>query len=213
MKPEEFDRRFLGGLTAETRQTVEGFDGWRKRLDLLGEFVHQKRYDDVIREGRGIRDLYPEYVEHGSVYETLAAAYLAKEDKAAAAAELERYARIGGRNPDTLKKLATLFEEAGRPKDAAAALDRINYIDPVDEDLHRRLGALWLDQGNVEGALRELRAVVSHNPMDPAASHFNLARAYRVANRPEQAKDELLLSLEAAPGYRPAQKMLLELSK
>jgi Tfp pilus assembly protein PilF len=49
--------------------------------------------------------------------------------------------------------------------------------------------------------------------VDPATSHFNLAKAYRRANQPENARDELLLALEAAPGYRPAQKMLLELSQ
>ena len=50
-------------------------------------------------------------------------------------------------------------------------------------------------------------------PLDQAAAHFSLARAYRAANRLEEAKEEVLLSLEAAPGYRPAQKLLLELSQ
>jgi hypothetical protein len=31
-------------------------------------------------------------------------------------------------------------------------------------------------------------------------------------HQPEQAKDELLAALETAPGYRPAQKLLLELT-
>ena len=97
-------------------------------------------------------------MEAGSVYEVLADAYLAKGDKAAAAAELERYARAGGRNPEALKKLATLLEEAGRPKEAAEALNRLNYIYPRDEELHRRLGELLLAQGNAPGAIREFRA-------------------------------------------------------
>ena len=88
----------------------------------------------------------------------------------------------------------------------------MNYINPLDADVHGRLGALWLAEGNVEGAIREFGAA-AHNPIDPAAAHYNLARAYRAANRNERARDELLLALEAAPGYRPAQKMLLELSK
>ena len=126
---------------------------------------------------------------------------------------MELYAKVGGRSPDTLKQLATLLEEAGNRKEAAAVLDRLNYIEPIDEDLHRRLGDLWLSLGNTAGAIREYQAVLAKLPTDPAASHFNLAKAYRTANRPEAAKDELLLSLEAAPGFRPAQKMLLELSK
>ena len=45
----------------------------------------------MIRKATRIRDLYPDYVEAGSVYEFLADAYLAKGDKAKAMAELERY--------------------------------------------------------------------------------------------------------------------------
>ena len=63
IKPEEFDKRFLAALEAETRKTVEGFDDWRKRIKQVAEFAREKRHDDVIREGTAIRDLYPEYVE------------------------------------------------------------------------------------------------------------------------------------------------------
>jgi len=213
LKPEEFDRRFLAWLESDTRKTVQGFAEWNKRLRALAELAKADKHDDVIREGLAIRDLYPDYVEAGSVYEFLAAAYLAKDDKTAAAAELERYAGIGGRNPATLKKLATLLEELGRKKEAAAALQRLNYIYPMDEELHRRLGDLWLEEGNVQGAIVEYRAVVALQPLDQAASHFSLAKAYRAASKLDQAREHLLLALEAAPGYKPAQKMLLELSQ
>ena len=213
LKPEEFDRRFLAWLESDTRKTVQGFAEWNKRLRALAELAKADKHDDVIREGLAIRDLYPDYVEAGSVYEFLAAAYLAKDDKTAAAAELERYAGIGGRNPATLKRLATLLEELGRKKEAAAALSRLNYIYPMDEELHRRLGDLWLEEGNVQGAIVEYRAVVALQPLDQAASHFSLAKAYRAASKLDQAREHLLLALEAAPGYKPAQKMLLELSQ
>ena len=213
IKPEEFDKRFLAALDAETKKTVDGFDEWRNELKKVATEYKDRDYEQMIRDASGIRDSYPDYVEAGNVYQFLADGYLAKGDKKAAIAELERYAKVGGRSPDTLKQLATLLEEAGNRKEAAEVLDRLNYIQPIDEDLHRRLGDLWLSLGNTAGAIREYQAVLAKSPTDPAASHFNLAKAYRTANRPDAAKDELLLSLEAAPGFRPAQKMLLELSK
>jgi len=213
IKPEEFDKRFMTALNAETQKTVEGFDDWRKGLKKVAEEYKAQDYEDMIRDGSGIRDTYPDFVEAGNVYQFLADAYLAKGAKQAAIAVLERYAKAGGRSPDTLKQLATLLEEAGNREEAASVLDRLNYIQPIDEDLHRRLGDLWLSLGNTDGAIREYHAVLAKSPTDPAASHFSLAKAYRAANRPDDAKDELLLSLEAAPGFRPAQKMLLELSK
>jgi tetratricopeptide (TPR) repeat protein len=213
IKPEEFDKRFLAALEAETKKTVEGFDDWRKGLKKVSDDLKAQNYDDMIRDGAKIRDIYPDFVEAGNVYQLLADAYLAKGDKPAAIAQLESYAQVGGRSPDTLKQLATLLEEAGNRQEAAAALDRLNYIQPVDEDLHRRLGDLWMGLGNTAGAIREYQAVLAKAPTDPAMSHFNLAKAYLTAHRSDAAKDELLLSLEAAPGFRPAQKMLLELSK
>jgi tetratricopeptide (TPR) repeat protein len=213
-KPEAFDREFLAWLEGQTRKTVDGFAEWKKRLQAVAESLRAKKYDDVIREGLAIRDLYGEYVEAGSCYEFLAAAYLAKNDKAAASAEFERYMRAGGRSPALLKQLAKLQEEAGRTKEAAATLERLNYIYPVeDEELHRRLGDLLLGNSDARGAIREFQAVIALKPLDQADAHFNLARAYRSAGQLEAAKEQLLLALEAAPGYRPAQKMLLELSR
>ena len=211
--PEEFDTRFLAALNAETKKTVDGFDEWSKELKKVAAEYKAHDYDAMIRDASAIRDTYPDYIEAGNVYQFLADGYVAKGDKKAAIAERERYAKVGGRSPDTLKQLATFLEEAGNRKEAAEVLDRLNYIQPIDEDLHRRLGDLWLGLGNTDGAIREYRAVLAKSPTDPAASHFSLAKAYRSANRTDAAKDELLLSLEAAPGFRPAQKMLLELSK
>jgi len=213
MKPEDFDKKFLGVLNAETKTVVEHFDDWRKGIREVARLAKAGENQQVIDKSAGLRDIYPEYVEPGNVYEFRSDAYLALNDRGAAIEELEHYAKVGGRSPDALKKLADLLVEAGRPADAAAALDRLNYINPVDEDLHRRLGDLWFDQNNLDGAIREYQAVIAAKPVDPAAAHFNLAKAYRRASRTDDAREQLLLSLEAAPGFRPAQKMLLELSQ
>lgn len=212
MEPAEFDKQFVAFVEADTKKSVAGFDEWRKRIKQVAEMAKAKDYDGVIKEGTAIRDLYPDYVEAGSVYEFLATAYAAKENKAAAMAELERYVRIGGRDPESLKLLAKYQVDAGRKKEAAETLERLNFIYPMDNQQHGTLGALWLEQGNVAGAIREFRAVVSHSPLDPAEAHYQLARAYRLNHEDDPARDELLAALEAAPSYRPAQKLLLELS-
>lgn len=212
MKPEDFDKQFLASLEEQTKKTVNGFANWKKELRVVAELAKAGKNDEVIEKAKAIREVYPDYVEAANVYEFLSDAYLAKNDKKSAIAELEAYSRVGGRNPVTLKKLAALLEEAGRPKDAAAVLNRLNFIAPVDEELHRKLGDLWLAQNNTAGAIREYRAVLAAKPLDQAGTHFNLAKAYHVARKDEEAREELMLSLEAAPSYRPAQKLLLELS-
>ena len=213
IEPAEFDKRFLEFIDADTKNVVEHFDEWKKGIKKVAELANSKDYDGVIKEGAAIRDMYPDYVEDHSIYEALARAYVAKGDKPAAIAELERYAKIGGRDPESLKLLAKQLEDASRKKDAADVLNRLNFIYPMDNAAHRTLGGLWLDQGNTAGAIREFQAVLAHNPVsDPAQSHYDLARAYHANHQPDQAKEELLAALEAAPGFRPAQKLLLELS-
>jgi len=212
IEPEEFDKRFIAFVEADTKTSVDHFDQWREGLKEVAAMARAKDWDGVIKQGAAIRDWYTDYVEAGSVYEFLAQAYAGKNDKPAALAELERYAKIGGRNPETIKTLATYLEEAGRKKDAAAALDRLNYIYLMDTEAHQKLGALWLDLGNNAGAVREFQAVLARNPIDPAAAHYNLARALHQNHQDEQAKDQLVDALETAPGYRPAQRLLLDLS-
>jgi len=212
IKPEEFDRQFFAWLDAQTKKTVDGFDDWRKGLLAVAESAKAKQLDDVIAQGHKIRDIYPDYVEPGSVYEFLADAYLAKNDKAAAIAELKRYNTIGGRDPATIKKLASLEAEQGDKRAAAATLERLTYIYLKDEDLHKRLGDLWFDLGNATGAIREYQAVVDGGAIDMAGAHYQLAKALNAAHRTDEARNEVLSSLEVAPGYRPAQKLLLELN-
>jgi len=157
--------------------------------------------------------MFKDYVQHDSAYELLANAYLDKGDKAAGIKWLGSYSAAGGRNPATLIKLAKMQEEAGQPKEAIKTLERLVYIYPMEEEMHRRLGDLYLAQNSPDGAVREYSAVVAAKPLDPAASHFNLARALQSAKRLDDAKEQLLLALEAAPGFKPAQKLLLDLSR
>ncbi len=214
MEPEAFDKLFLAWLDLHTKKTVDGFDNWREHLKNIAANFKAKKLDEVIKEGLDVRDIYPDYVEAGSVYEFLADAYLEKNDKPAAARQLSLYSKIGGRSPIVLKKLATLLDEQGQKKEAAEVLQRLNYIYPVnDEELHAKLGKLWFDQGNIDGSIREFSAVVAMKSQDPASAYYQLARALSAAKRNEEARDNLVLSLEAAPGFKPAQKLLLELTK
>jgi tetratricopeptide (TPR) repeat protein len=213
IEPAEFDKQFRTYVEAATKTPVEHFTEWKDGLKKIAELNKNKDDDGIIKEGLAIRDLYTDYVEQGSIYELLAHSYLEKKDSADAIDELERYAHVGGRNPASLKLLAKELTDAGKKKEAADILDRLNYIYPVDGDLHQKLGELWLGLGNAAGAAREFRAELAYKPIDPAQAHYDLAVAYNENHQPEQSKDELILALEIAPGFKPAQKLLLQLSK
>jgi cellulose synthase operon protein C len=212
VSPEEFDKQYLQWLNKSYGEQAANFDQTRKAMDQLVQAAAKNQNDAVIEQGEAVRRMYPEYVGDANPYELIATAALAKGDKKNAQDVLTAYEKAGGDDPFLLKKLATLEEESGSPKEAAATLDRINYIYPVhDEGLHRHLGDLWFAQANYPGAIREYTAVLALNPLDKAGAHFNLAQAYNASGQHDKAEESVLAALEAAPGYKPAQKLLLEL--
>ncbi|MGA3228176.1 MAG: tetratricopeptide repeat protein, partial [Acidobacteriaceae bacterium] len=184
VSPEEFDKQYLQWIDQRYGTMAANFDQWRKALEHLAEADKQKQYDAVLQQGEVVRRMYPQYIGDANTYEFLATTDLAKGDKKAATEVLTDYEKMGGEDPIMLKKLASLEEELGQPKEAAATLDRINYIYPVhDEDLHRHLGDLWFAQANYPGAIREYTAVVALNPLDKAGAYFHLAQAYNASGQ------------------------------
>ncbi len=93
LEPAEFDKQFLAHLETELKPTLDHFDEWRTRAKTVFEMSIKQDWDGVIKEGTAIRDFYPDYVEEHSIYELLAQGYIAKNNKAAAMAELERYVK------------------------------------------------------------------------------------------------------------------------
>ncbi len=212
LEPAEFDKQFLAWLEPQVKKTVDNYTEWRTKLKTLNELAKTGKTDETIALGLQIRDLYPDYVEAGNVYDVLAESYVAKDDNAHAIEELAMYSRIGGRDPDTIKHLAALLEKSGNNKDAAKALERLNYIVPQDQAVHKSLGALLMLQSDYNGAIREYAAVLAAKPLDQAGAHYDLGRAYFAAGKTDQAREQIESSLEAAPTFKPALKLLLKLS-
>jgi cellulose synthase operon protein C len=214
LSPEEFDKQYLAWLDQEYGAEAVHFDEWRAKLKALVAAAEQKQNDAVLQLGPAIVAMYPEYVGDANAYELIADADGAKGDAKAEAAVLTEYEQEGGQSPDALKRLATLEEDDGETDKATATLERINYIYPLkDEELHRRLGDLLYAQKRYEDAIREYSALVATAPLDKAGAQFNLARAYFAAGQKDKAEESVLAALETAPGYRPAQKLLLELQQ
>ena len=214
MEPEAFDNDFQAEIDKEVGKTVTNFKEWTTGLGELNKLSRTPGSDnnEIISKGRALEALYPDYVEAGNAYVAVAKACLAKEDKACAMDEYARYSKASGRDADAIKQYAKLLDEAGKPKEAEAALERLNFVNPLDTDLHEKLGALYMKTKDAPAAVREYAVLVALHPIDVAGSHYNLAKAYQAEGRKDKAREEVLTALEAAPEYRPAQKLLLEVS-
>jgi cellulose synthase operon protein C len=211
---EEFDKQYFGWIDRKYGAEAAHFDLWREKLKALVGAAKQNQYDAILRDGPAVIDMYPQYVGDASAYQLIADAAKAQGNAGKESEILAAYVHHGGQEPELLKRLAALQESAGQHTQAAATLARLNYVYPVkDEDLHRRLGDLLYAQKQFEGAIREYNAVVASAPVDKAGAEFKLAQAYLAAGQRDKAQESVLAALETAPGYRPAQKLLLELQE
>jgi len=116
----------------------------------------QKQYECRHPGGRSRPPHVSRDVGAANPYEFVAAADLAKGDKKAARKPiLIEYQKIGGDDRPLLKSSPHSRRNMGQPKEAAATLNRINYIYPVHDENAPPLGDLVVWTVELSGAIRE----------------------------------------------------------
>ena len=110
-------------------------------------------------------------------------------------------------------ELAELLDEADRRAESLVVLESVNLSDPLRAGGHRELGERLLAVNRAADAMREFSVLLALAPADFATAQFGLARAARQGGREPEARRHVLQALEVAPSYRPAQELLLELTK
>lgn len=206
--PEQFDLQFAAFMKEELGPAYDGLTRWRRRLKAALEAAREKDWEGVFEPARQAREAYPQHVGLGSAYSLLARAHDALGNREAAINEFQEYERRGGRQPETLHKLARWLEEAGRADEAVYTYEGLLYNWPQDEETHARLGELYLEDGRAGLARREFEAVLALAPLDLAAAEYNLARAYVKIGDLTKARLHVLRALERAPTYGPALQLL-----
>ncbi len=236
LSPEDFDRQFtaylesiLGGALEHVDFQVLGRKGLMnspERLKALlqeqpNNFFANLRMAGYYRE-RGEEDaaipllsraksVFPAYAGSDSPYRQLSRIYRQRGLTGAAIDELRQLTDIHGADLESLTTLATWLQEADRSQEAAAVLERAIQVYPFDRETHQQLGDLFMGRGEAAMAVREYRALLALQPPDRAAAHYQLARSLLRLGRRVEAKTEVLSSLEIAPGFEPAQDLLLTL--
>ncbi len=209
LSPKEFDDKLNAYLHAKWGASAGRLREFREALKRSSSAGSKKDWANAIAAAKEAKAAFPEHV---ASYEALGKIYAETKESSAAREELRQYAQRGGRAVWALKELARLEETAGDTKAAAAALQRLIYVAPVgDEELHKKLGEYYLSLAQPERAAAAFWAQLASKPVDPAGAYYNLARSYVALSRRADAQDALLQALELAPGYKPAQKLLLEL--
>lgn len=209
----EFDRRFSKFIQSQYGHTLAHLDEWRRLQKDAIKSLHASNWKAAIASSSKAITLFPDYVEYDSPYLTLAAAYAGRDDREKQFETLEAYWHKGGYAPGPMQSLAKYLYDQNRVKDAVAILQAQNYVTPFNIQLHNNLGDWLLELGKAQDALREFQVALAMSPHDLAAAHFRMARAYHALQQPDHTRRQLMAALEIAPHYRPAQKLLLEITR
>lgn len=209
----QFDRDFERYVQREHGDVLVVLDQWQEAHAGLANRAGSEDWQGVIDDAASVIELHPGYVEPDSPYLMLARAHdeLGAPDQALGA--LREFWQRGGYDPEALKRLAARLEDAGDTADAIAALETVTYVQPLDDDLHETLGRLLLDSNDGKGALREFEILLALEPHDKANAYLRVAEAHRALGNIEESRRNVLQALDFAPGFRPAQRLLLDLSR
>jgi tetratricopeptide (TPR) repeat protein len=99
---------------------------------------------------------------------------------------------LGDRSPEAYLYLAMALNHA-RPDETAKAMDAVRQameLSPDDPWAKILAGRLSIDAGDLEGAVRYLKAAIKLQD-DLAQAHFWLGSAYRAMNRLPEAEAEM----------------------
>jgi len=156
-------------------------------------------------------EIFPTLAGRGSPYQLLSEIYEETGQSDKALAIRQRWWRAAPLFTENAHQVASLLSDRNQPQEAAKYLEEVMYVDPFQPETHRRLGDLYLQSSEVEKAVREFTVFLSLSPVDAAAAHYKLAQALFQSGDRQRARQQVLLSLEIAPAYQEAQKLLLQL--
>jgi tetratricopeptide (TPR) repeat protein len=213
LQPAEFDTRFNAFMQRELKTLFDKFDAWKNARSTTLAAYKRGEWASVIQAAQEALSILPNDVEDASPYVSLARAYNATGKPEQAQSTLETFFKHGGHDPEALRWLATRLRAQNKFADAAQVFDAINYVAPFNYEVHGELGETLLSLKRPEEALTEFQAALKLNPPDKATAYYRVAQAMQELQRSAEAKRNVLLALEVAPNFRPAQQLLLELAK
>ena len=158
-----------------------------------------------------MKALIPGYVGPDNPYLLLAIVFRRLSDPAAEHKVLEELAMRDGDAVTAYLRLMELDQASGDWRGVAKNARRFLAVNPLVPTPHRQLARAAEHLGDRDDALTAYREVALLDDTDPAEVHYHLATLLRDAGKLQEARREVLKSLEEAPRFREAHQLLLEM--
>lgn len=126
---------------------------------------------------------------------------------------LESVLTLKASDIDACLRLLQIYSDANDIKNVKRMARLLQAINPLLKSSHRSLALVAEKENDDQLAIESLSALVTMDPLDKADTHYRLASAQFQQKDSVSAKRNVLLALEAAPRFRDAHKLLLEIIK
>jgi len=209
----EFDRHFKEFIDIEYGPLLSGLPVWMTDMRSSYEALQDEQWEEAVAAAQRAFFTYPDYVEVDSPYIVWARAEKELGNHDGEFQALQDFWQKGGYLPSALLTLADHYLAKDMKDEAEAVLMDTNYADPFLEDLHVKLGDLYMETQRPELALEEYEVLLALDPLDKASVNYRIANAYNALDNADKTMEYLMTALDIAPQYRPAQQLLLELSR
>jgi tetratricopeptide (TPR) repeat protein len=178
---------------------------------LGARLIAEEKWERAREVLETLKGLYPEYVGAENAYVLLANVARQTSNPAAEHAILEELAARDGDATAAYLRLLELDAAAGDWRNVARNARRMLAVNPLIPAGHRALARAAEHLGERAEAVAAYRALVLLDETDPADVHYRLANLLRQDGKLQEARREVLKSLEEAPRFLEAHRLLLEL--
>jgi tetratricopeptide (TPR) repeat protein len=184
---------------------------FRGRQRLALRLVAEKKWPEAKSALLDLKAVYPQYVGPENVYVLLAAVYKQTFDVVAEHAILEDLATLDGDAAPAFVRLMQMDEAAGNWHGVVRNAYRMLAVNPLIPAPHRHLARAAEQLGRRDEAIAAYRALAQLDETDPAEVHYRLAKLLSLAGKTDEDRREVLKSLEEAPRFLDAHRLLLDL--
>jgi len=207
----EFDKAFNEFVKQRYAKVLPKLDEWKQQYTKATEAAERDDWAGAILPARAAIEMYAEVVDSGSPHLLLAKAYEKTQQPEQALQTLLQYRAAGGWDPDALRMLGKELMARNRNAEAIDVLAAVNLVDPLKSESHLQLADSLLAAKRPQEAAREYRALLALDTHDKATAYLGVAKALRSMGDRAGSRRSVLEALEAAPHFRPAQDLLLEM--
>ena len=181
-------------------------------LELLARrLIEQQRWQEAKPPLQRLLDIFPKNVEAENAYLLLALVYRNLGESMAEQAVLEKLAALDADAIEANLRLMQIYEEFDEWDALAEAAERLLAVNPLIAVPHRARARAAEALDDPDRAAGSYRALLAMSPVDPAELHYRLATVLYRQGDTAQARRQVLKSLEEAPRFRAAHRLLLEI--